>query len=255
MSALTRRLLLISAALIIVTAAAGAARQVGDNGSIAEVGVLEGVVRLRSGEIPSSTRVRNTTDPDVCGVEQTLEDLVVSPTNRGVRDVIVALADAPREGWARRGPKQLVLDNRDCRFDPHVAAVMLGDTIVARNSDATLHTTHFYGALRGNLSMPRQGMRVLRVPQRPGMISILCDVHGWMKAYIAVHDHPFYEVTDRDGTFRIEGVPPGDYIMEAWHQVLGTQQVRVRVESGRTTRVELHYAHSGSRTTPRSGMP
>ncbi|MBI4520720.1 MAG: hypothetical protein HY701_07765 [Gemmatimonadetes bacterium] len=238
-----------------VTVSASAARQVGRDGSIAQVGVVEGVVRLRSGELPSPTQVRNTTDPDVCGPEQTLEDLIVSPTNRGLRDVVVALAGVPREGEARRGPQRLVLDNRGCRFDPHVAAAMLGDTIVARNSDATLHTTHFYGALRGNLSMPQQGMQVLRVAQRTGMISILCDVHGWMKAYIAVYDHPFYEVTDRDGTFRIESVPTGDYIMEAWHEVLGTQQVRVRVESGRTTRVELEYAHPGTRTTARSGMP
>lgn len=236
-----KRAVVLAAALVAATAGAGPERQAAYTGRLVAAGVVEGLVRLRYAELPSPTRVRNTTDPEVCGPEHSLEDLVVSAGSRALRNVVVALTGVPAEAAAARRPGRLVIDNRGCRFDPHVAVAMPGDTIVARNSDPTLHTTHFYGALRGNLSLPRQGMEVRRLAQRPGAISILCDVHGWMKAYILVHDHPFHDVTDETGAFRIEAVPAGDYTLDAWHETLGNQQLQVRVENGRTTRVELEY--------------
>lgn len=241
--AVTAPRLLVAAGLMSPTVGAVPVQQVAAGGRLTGSGVVEGIVRLRSADLPAPTRVQNTTDPEVCGPEQTLDDLLVSPESGGVQHVVVTLTDVPRERVLHRGPKQFVIDNRGCQFDPHVAVVMPGDTIIARNSDATLHTVHFYGALRGNLSLPQRGMQVRRVAQRPGVISVLCDVHGWMKAYVVVHDHPFHDVTDRAGRFRIEDVPPGEYTVEAWHEVLGTQEVRIRVESGRVTQVELEYRY------------
>ncbi len=204
-------------------------------------GAVEGFVRLVDNAIPSSTTVENTTDPDVCGRQHTLEDLLVSPENRGIRYAIAALVGVPKDRVPGRLPKRVVLDNRDCRFDPHVSVARVGDTIVTTNGDPTLHTTHYYGVLRGNISLPASGMVVSRLVRLPGMISVLCDVHGWMKSFIRVDEHPYHAVTDERGYFRISGVPPGSYTLESWHEKLGARKVSVRIERGITSRIEIEY--------------
>jgi hypothetical protein len=73
------------------------------------------------------------------------------------------------------------------------------------------------------------------------MISVLCDVHGWMKSFIRVDEHPYHAVTDEQGHFLISEIPPGSYTLELWHEKLGAQQVSVRVEPGTTSRIELEY--------------
>ena len=204
-------------------------------------GAIEGFVHLLGEEIPSPTTVENATDPEVCGREHTLEDLLVAPENRGIRYAIATLVGVPKDRVPGRLPKRVVLTNLDCRFDPHVSIATVGDTIVTTNGDPTLHTTHYYGVLRGNISLPASGMVASRVVRLPGMISVLCDVHGWMKAFVRVDEHQYHAVTDEQGHFRISEIPPGSYTLELWHEKLGGQQVSVRIEPARTSQIELGY--------------
>ncbi len=134
--------------------------------------------------------------------------------------MIAALLDVPAVAVAAGPPQRLVIDNRECQFLPHVAVARVGDTIVARNSDPVMHTTHYYGPLRSNVALPAEGMTVSRVFRRPGIIAVLCDVHGWMRAYIRVDVHPFHAVSDELGFVRISGIPPGSYTLELWHETL-----------------------------------
>jgi hypothetical protein len=108
-----------------------------------------------------------------------------------------------------------VLDNRDCRFVPHVAVVTVGSRIEALNSDPLLHTV-YYGAVEANIALPIKGARIARVVERAGMIVVKCDVHGWMQAFLRVDPHPFHAVSAADGTFLIEGIPEGNYRLAAW---------------------------------------
>lgn len=207
-------------------------------------GALEGRVRLATEGVPGPTRVANTTDPAVCGEVQGLEDLVVDPDTRGLRHVIVALADVPPDRVPTAPPDTLVLDNRDCRFVPHAAVLTMGSTVVSTNSDPTLHNVHFYGPLRSNIALPVQGMRATRTVRRTGMLAVKCDVHGWMQAYIRVDDHPFHAVTDGDGRFRIDGIPPGEYTLEFWHERLGRTERSVRIDPGATAKLEVAFGLS-----------
>ena len=210
------------------------------------LGALEGVVRLSGYVQVHSTRVVNTTDPDVCGPQHSLEDFVVSE-DRGIQYVTVALLDVPAEArGAIRSRTRLEVDNRNCRFVPHVAVVAVGDTIVAKNSDPVLHTTHYYGPLHSNVALPRPDMSVSRVVRKPGIIAVLCDVHGWMKAFIRVDDHDFHDVTDETGSFAVRDIPPGSYTAEFWHEKLGTQRIEIEIVSGETTRVEVVYSLADS---------
>ena len=173
-------------------------------------GSVEGTVQLAEGVELEPTHIANTTDPEICGEGQTLEDILLSES-KGIENVIVSVRDAPA---VEIESETLVLDNVECRFEPHAAAMTAGSTIKARNSDAVLHTTHLYGPAEINISLPIEGASSSRTLDEPGMYVVKCDVHGWMQAFIRVDTHPFHDVTDSDGHFRIEGLPTGNYTLE-----------------------------------------
>lgn len=203
-----------------------------------EGGRIEGRVRFLGDVSIEPTRIDNTTDPEVCGESQTLEDVALSGDG-GVANVIVAIRDAPPH---EAPPMTLVLDNVGCRFEPHAAVATAGSTIEAKNSDATLHTTHLYGPAEMNISLPLQGVVSSRALEKTGIYSVKCDVHGWMQAYIRVDDHPYHAVTDARGAFRIEGVPPGTYTLEVWHERLGPMEHEVTVPEAGDALVDIEYS-------------
>lgn len=206
-----------------------------------EGGSLEGIVSLAADRIPRPTRIENSTDPDVCGSIQTLEDLLVSPDNRGIQNVIVALKDVPAAATPASTPRPLVLDNRDCRFVPHVSVLTVGSTIRVSNSDPTLHTTHLYGALTVNLALPFKGVEVTKRVDQPGLLVVKCDVHGWMQAYVRVDRHAFHAVTDESGYFRVPNIPPGTYTLEVWHEKLGLRERIIHIQSNETERIDVEF--------------
>jgi hypothetical protein len=211
-------------------------------GGALSTGRIEGRVRLLGDTIPSPTRVENSTDPDTCGRAHTLEDIVISSGNRGIRYAIVSLVDVPAAAIPAFEPETIVLDNTECRFSPHAAVLTAGSTLEARNSDPILHTTHLYGPADVNISLPVQGARSARILDRPGLYLVKCDIHGWMQAILRVDDHPFHAVTDERGAFVIDDVPAGDYVLEVSHERLGQRTAGVIVEEGVTTSAVIEYS-------------
>ncbi|MBI4459570.1 MAG: hypothetical protein HY648_05885 [Acidobacteria bacterium] len=204
-------------------------------------GMIQGRVVFQGDLIPKPTEIENTTDPEVCGSRQSFYDILISPSNRGIQNVIVALAGGGLENSPAPSVRKVVLDNRNCRFDPHVAVMTAGGTVEALNSDPIFHTTHlYYGALDRNLALS-VGETRSQLVSRPGLIVVKCDIHGWMKAFIRVDRHPYHAVTGSQGEFTIQDVPAGSYTLEVWHEVLGEQKMPVTVKTGQTERLEIHY--------------
>lgn len=129
-----------------------------------------------------------------------------------------------------------VLDQDGCVYHPHVMGVMTGQQVGVRNSDEVLHNVNATPSenMSFNRSQPRAGMEFeVTFPVPEVMIPVRCDVHGWMEAYIGVVDHPFHAVSAEDGSFSLDGLPPGEYELEAWHELYGTSTQMVTVpESG-----------------------
>jgi len=142
---------------------------------------------------------------------------------------------------------EVVLDQRSCRYIPHLAVVQVGQPLVIKSSDKTLHNVH---GLKGanpdfNESMPKPGTLPSRTFAKPEICKkIICDVHGWMSSYVAVLPHPFHAITGEDGAFRIQGVPPGRYELAFWHEKLGEQTVEVELGDSET----LTQDHTFTRT-------
>lgn len=179
-------------------------------------GVLVGRVRL-AGEPPKAEPLTVRKNTDVCGEHKPSQALVVGPTG-GVRGTVVAFEGVERG----KRPPDLELDNAKCLFVPHVSAVMAGAKVRIRNTDPVLHNTHGYldRLTVFNIALPTKD-QVVDVSQRikkPGVIEVVCDAHTHMRAWIVVRENPYFAVTDDNGQFRIDEIPPGRYRVTAWHE-------------------------------------
>ena len=205
---------------------------------------LEGRVVYQGSEIPKPTRIRNTTDPEHCGPSHTLEDVLISAEDGGIQNVVVSLAEVPMAEESRPAPSRLVLDNASCRFDPHVAVLTTGSILEATNSDRFFHSVHVYGLFNVNVGLGPEQSKVIRTLSRPGRLVVRCDVHGWMRSYLWVEDHPYHAVSAEDGSFRIENVPAGSYSLSAWHEVLGRQELPVTFRAGEVSSLHVVYGEN-----------
>ena len=128
----------------------------------------------------------------------------------------------------------VVLDQKGCRYIPHVFGVQVGQPIEILNSDPTLHNVHATPKANTefNTAQPIQGMKTTHTftAKEPDVVvPFKCDVHGWMNASVGVLDHPYFAVTKPDGSFSIPNLPPGTYTLAAWHERLGKQEQSVTV--------------------------
>jgi plastocyanin len=181
-----------------------------------------------------------TVDQFVCGKDKDAEDLVVS-SQRGLRNAVVSLASPPPGVRAEFSTTPVSLDQRQCVFIPRVTLVPAGGTVDFLNSDRLLHNIH--SASRANTVFNRTQPRGRTIPitfAKPEIVPISCDLHGWMRAWVVVMEHPFYAVTGSEGEFALNNVPPGRYTLNVWHETLGTVTKDVTVgETDATTVIEI----------------
>ena len=131
----------------------------------------------------------------------------------------------------------VVLDQNGCTYSPHVLALMVGQPLKFLNSDGVLHNLHTLPEENDefNVTMPKFLKETIRTFEyAEGMFPIKCDVHPWMGGFVAVLDHPFFAVTQKDGVYKIEGLDPGDYEIELWHEKLGIRNASVSVKGDET---------------------
>lgn len=192
-------------------------------------------------EIPQPTTVPVGADPQHCGHERSLEDYVIDTDTRGVRYVLLHLEGGSFGAWSNPSHERLILDNTNCRFEPHAAVATVGSVLEVKNSDKVLHTVHAYHGASFNIALPPGGASVERRLTVPGLIQFRCDAHGWMNAFLRVNRHPFHAVTDFRGRFSIDRVPPGRYVLKAWHERFGAKERTVHVQPGSVVEVQLGY--------------
>ena len=146
-------------------------------------------------------------------------------------------------------PGAVLLDQNGCVYLPHVLGVMAGQDITIKNSDGLLHNINASPAeQRGfNTSQPVAMETTRAFGTAEVMVPLRCDVHGWMNAYVGVLDHPYHSVSNGSGAFSLSTLPPGDYVIEAWHERYGTQTQNVTVTTGQTAEVTFTFSPSMAR--------
>ena len=143
-------------------------------------------------------------------------------------------------------PAAALLDQDGCVYIPHVLGVMVDQDITIRNSDGLLHNINASpNEQRGfNTSQPVNMESTRSFGTAEVMVPLRCDVHGWMGAYVGVLHHPFHSVSNNSGAFNLSTLPPGEYVIEAWHERYGTQTQTATVTTGQTTEVTFTFSAS-----------
>ena len=138
----------------------------------------------------------------------------------------------------------VVLDQKGCRYTPRVLGVRVGQPIRVLNSDPTLHNVHALPMVNNefNKSTPTLGSNTTQTFTAPEvMVRFKCDVHGWMAAWVGVVAHPFFAVSDQTGAFEIQGLPPGTYTIEAWHEKFGTRTSAITIADKQAQTVSFSF--------------
>jgi plastocyanin len=201
--------------------------------AVADAATINGLIKFEAAAPPKMPTLQMGADPFCASQHPTPEpdeEVVLGPAGE-LANVIVYVKNAPAGSYPTPGPT--VLDQKGCKYIPHVTAVQVGQPIQIKNSDATLHNVHAMPEVNSqfNEGQPVQGMvstkKFDKVEMTP--FRIKCDVHGWMKSYMAVLPHPYHSVSKMDGTFTIANLPPGSYTLVAWHEKYGQQEQQVTV--------------------------
>jgi plastocyanin len=157
-----------------------------------------------------------------------------------LRRGVVYLETAPRGAFEEREPGRAVLDQKNETFVPHVLPVMVGTVVEFPNSDKTYHNVFSLSrAKRFDLGRYAAGRSKSVRFDRPGVVRVFCDIHSHMSAFVLVFSHPFFDVTDTDGRFRLDNVPPGTYTVVAWYEGEARTSRSVTVPAGGVVDVEL----------------
>ena len=164
-------------------------------------------------------------------------EILVLGDGNGLANVFVQIKNAP--GSNHSAPSTpVIIDQKGCLYEPHVVGVMAGQEVKFKNSDGILHNVH--GLPKANREFnigmpPTLKEKSVSLTKPEPVFPVKCDVHPWMRSYVAVMTHPYFDTSDKSGTFTIANVPDGTYEIEAWHERLGTQTAQVTVSGGAAT--------------------
>jgi plastocyanin len=193
---------------------------------------ISGTVKL-DGAPPEARVIRMSSDPLCMPEGPTISEVVLVGPGNGLQNVFVYVKDGLGDRTFQAPQTPVVLDQRGCKYMPHVFGAQVGQPVKIVNSDMTLHNVHAVPKQNTefNFGQPLKGMEASQTfTKAEVMVPFKCDVHGWMAAYGGIVPHPFFAVTDADGTFEIKGLPAGTYTIEAWHERFGLQTQTVTVD-------------------------
>jgi len=208
---------------------------------VADGGTIRGRVYFES-ELPERRMIQPSRDNDTCGIRVPDQSFEVDRASKGLANVVLRVEGITRgKPFADAKPE---LAQIECRYQPRVMVVRPGSQVEIVNQDPILHNVHAY---RGddtvfNMAQPFQGQRSAQSMPEDGVVRVVCDVHDWMRAYILVLDNPYVAISGKDGSFEIDGVPPGTYKVTMWHELLGTHTKEVTVPPGGTGEVDFIIA-------------
>jgi len=200
---------------------------------------IEGDVTF-TGKAPTPGKLHREADP-FCA-KKPMTDPAVTVKSGKLENVWVHVTKGAKE--TAKAPTTVVeMDQKDCMYEPRMTMAVVGQKIQAKNGDPVLHNVHTYlGATTlFNKGMPNDKAAPIEyTAKEEGMMKWKCDVHPWMRGYIGISKSGLQDVA-KDGTFKIDNVPPGKYTVEAWHEKYGTKTQEVTVEAGKPAKVTFKY--------------
>jgi plastocyanin len=211
-----------------------------EGGAVKDGGTISGVVKFK-GPAPAPEKLPVTKDKEVCGKTAKVDpSLIVADGN--VVNAVVTITDIKK--GKKIDAKPVTLDQDGCEYHPHVLAFPAGTGVEILNPDGILHNVHSYSKVNSafNLAQPKFKKKMTVKIEKPEIIHVKCDVHGWMSGWFFVSDNPYHGVTDKSGSFKLADVPPGTYTVEVWHETLGKTSQKVTVKAKEEAKISFELA-------------
>jgi len=209
-------------------------------------GSIKGVVDF-TGKAPARVNIDMAMDPACALAEDKNLSEPVIVNNGKLANVYVYIKTGAPPSLALPTDAPAIMNQRGCRYVPHVIAVQQGGLVQFRNGDPTMHNIHTLPTQAGNSAVD-----VSETPMGPPdserysavetMIPVRCNNHPWMQAYINVAPNPFFDVSDKDGTFSIPNLPPGTYTLAAVHEKYGEKDIQITVSTKATTKATFTFS-------------
>lgn len=182
---------------------------------------------LLKGTPAAPKKLSITKDEQICGKHNLVDEtLVVNKDNKGIANVVVFLADPtkpkihPDYDKPEAAKAEVKLDNENCRFEPRVAALRIGQTLLVGNKDSVGHNTKadFFNNTPFNDLIPAGGtIKKTFTKQEAQPSPISCSIHPWMKSYLLIREDPYFAVSDKDGKIEIKNLPAGEHTFVVWN--------------------------------------
>jgi plastocyanin len=216
----------------------------------ATAGTVAGTVKL-DGTAPRMRPINMSAEPycQKANKEPVVPPEVVTGDGGTLANVVVYVKDDMSKYSFPTPSDAVPLAQQGCMYDPHVVALMAGQTLEVENDDQTTHNIHPMPRdnREWNKSQPPGAAPIADSFARPELaIPVKCNVHPWMKSYIFVFKNPYYAVTSRDGKFEIKDLPPGTYTLVAWQEKYGTQEQTVTIAPKESKEVSFTFKASGA---------
>ncbi len=243
MKAVAKIAAMVSALLVIAAGLLYSSRTV----SAAAQGQITGTIKL-DGQVPHQKPIDMSKDPSCAqthtGAPATAENVVVGP-NGGLANVVVYISQG-LSGNESVASQPVKMEQKGCQYFPHVLAMNVGQHLTVLNDDKTAHNIHPEpkpggGNIPWNKSQMEGSPAVDAVWSTPEVaIPVKCNIHPWMRAYIAVVKGPF-GVSNESGSFKLDGLAAGTYTLTAWHETYGTQTQTVTIAAGKPVSVDFTF--------------
>ncbi len=205
---------------------------------------VRGSVRFE-GKVPAGKAISMTADP-VCAKQHAspvIAQEVMANAKGDLQNVIVFVSEGLGDRTFDAPAEPVVVEQKGCMYQPHVLAVRANQTLQLVNDDATSHNIHPVPAnnREWNKAEPPGSKMEDSFAREEIAIPVKCNVHPWMRGYIAVFKHPYFAVTGKDGGFDLSNLPPGTYTIKAWHEKLGTSTQTVTIGANEIKEIDFVF--------------
>jgi Carboxypeptidase regulatory-like domain len=205
---------------------------------------LKGVVRIE-GAVPKPKTISMAADPS-CAKQHSspvFSQDVMTDAKGDLQNVVVFVSEGLGDHTFAAPTEPAVMNQKGCLYEPHVLAVQANQPLHVVNGDPTSHNIHPTPAnnREWNKAEPPGSTVDEAFAREEIAIPLKCNVHPWMRGYVAVFKHPYFAVTGKDGSFDLGNLPPGTYTLKAWHEKFGTSTQTVTVGANDTKEINFVF--------------